>query len=161
MVWGAFSAKGPGPISQVVGIMNAQKYIEILENNLEKYLHENMAANYTFQQDNDPKHAAKATKAWFEQKKIKVMEWPAQSADLNPIENLWDYIDRRLKAKQIDKLQHLYPALEEIWKNIPKDFCKKLVDSMPNRCRMVIANKGYKIDYWSNSKVGIILFIIL
>uniref|UniRef100_A0A8C5PC95 Tc1-like transposase DDE domain-containing protein n=1 Tax=Leptobrachium leishanense TaxID=445787 RepID=A0A8C5PC95_9ANUR len=69
--------------------MNSSKYQSILAKNLQASARKlNMKRNLIFQHDYDPKHTSKSTKGWLHQKKIKVLEWPSESPDLNPIESL-------------------------------------------------------------------------
>jgi len=82
------------------------------------------------------------------QKRIQRLEWPGSSLDLNPIENLWNFIKKKVSEKHPSSLDALQPAIKEVWvRDITPDYCCKLINSLPRRLQEVIKNKGDNTKY--------------
>ena len=150
MVWSCFNWNGLGPLVIIDGIMDSKKYIALLEEMKGKMaqLFGNLDG-LIYQQDNAPCHKAKVVMKWFEKRKVPLLPWPAQSPDLNPIEHLWDELDRRVRAHNPipSNLTELKVVLQEEWVKIPPPVYQKLILSMKNRVAAVIAAKGAPTRY--------------
>ncbi len=146
MVWGCFSAKGIGNLCKIDGGLNAELYRQILAEDLMESISDwgLSVENIIFQHDNDPKHTANLTKDWLFDNGVTVLDWPAQSPDLNPIEHLWNEAERRLRhlPERATGREDLWEKLQDVWNGIEVDVCLKLIESMPERVNDVIKAKG-------------------
>ena len=114
-------------------------FINELDNNLE----------YDFQDDNAPVHRAKIVKQWMQNNSVKNIPWPAQSPDLNPIEHLWDVLERKVRKHDPHpkNLTELMIILKEEWNKIEPEVLTNLVESMPRRVQAVIDSHGNPTKY--------------
>ncbi len=143
-----FSAKGTGRLHHIEGPMDGAMYHKILDEILLPSARTmKMGRGWVFQHDNDPKHTAKATKEWLKKKHIEVLEWPSQSPDLNPIENLWREMKVRVSKRQLRNLNDLERICKEEWTKIPPEMCANLVTNYKKRLTSVLANKGFCTMY--------------
>ncbi len=98
-----------------------------------------------FQHNNHPKHTAKMTTALL--LKVKVMEWPSMSLDLNPIEHMWGILKRKVEKHHVSNIQQLRDVIMEEWKRMPATTCAALVNFMPRRIKAVLDNNGAPTKY--------------
>lgn len=148
MVWGSMASCGVGELEFIDGIMTKEVYLDILKRKLPASAKKlKLGRRYTFQQDGDPKHTSKLVSNWFTEKKINVMEWPAQSPDLNPIEHLWSILKVKVQENNPTSLQQLRQVIVNEWNKIAPETTAKLVASMPRRCQAVVHAKGGHTKY--------------
>ncbi len=148
MLWGCFSAKGTGRLHRIEERMDGAMYREILANNLLPSVRAlKMGRGWFFQHYNDPKHTARATKEWLIKKQFKVMEWPSQSPDLNPIENLWRELKLCVAQRQPQNLKDLEKTCMEERAKIPAAMCANQVKNYRKRLTSVTVNKGFCTKY--------------
>ena len=150
MHWGCFSRQRLGPIAPLYESVTGAEHVKTLC----KYALPTMRRMFPrgdgwYQEDNASPHTSKVAMAFRAKQKLRVLPWPPQSPDLNPIENLWAELKRRLRKrkKKPSNLTELERQVKSEWKAVPKEFIENLVDSMPERVQAVIAANGGPTKY--------------
>lgn len=144
-VWGCFSKQGFGTLHIFTKNLDAAKMVKIYERALlpsaQKWF-TRKNENWLLQEDNDPKHRSKLCTAWKQENDVDVLDWPSQSPDANPIENVWALIKFKLRGKKIWTVKQLIRQIRLIWRFLSEDYAVTLVESMPRRCQSIIDNGG-------------------
>lgn len=150
MVWGCFGGKKCGDLKRINGILKKEGYHSILVRHAVPSGLRTIGKNFVFQEDNDPKHSSNLCRNYLASKEgkgvLQRMEWPPQSPDLNPIELLWDELDRKVKAKTQTNIDELFQNLQEAWREIEETTLVKLIERMPRLCKAVLKAKGGHFD---------------
>ena len=128
-VWAGISRHGATKICIFDGIMDAVLFCNILETTLVPFIREKLP-DHRLMQDNDPKHTSRRAKAFFEESGINWWPTPAESPDLNPIENLWHelkfYLESKVKPRN---KQELVDGIKKFWaKKVTPEKCAKYID---------------------------------
>ncbi|CAK9796083.1 Transposable element Tcb2 transposase [Anthophora plagiata] len=103
-----------------------------------------------FQHDNAPSHSAKTVKNWLDAQQFQTIAWPAQSPDLNPIENVWAYLKMKLAneySAPAATINDLWERVQQQWYSITPDYCENIISSMPKRIQATIKAKGMWTKY--------------
>ena len=151
MIWGCMTWGGLGHLAFVQSRLDSKAYIELLEENLSgslvKWMSQNLQfdkKDMVFQQDNAPCHASKATKEYLQDANINVLDGPANSPDLNPIEHVWSLLKRQVGREKhnIRNTAEFRAAVVNAWNNFPLESVQRLIESMPRRLEAVRAARG-------------------
>ena len=132
MVWGMISGDGVGPLVRLQGKVNAGVY----KDNVLPVLRYSTKHPSIFMQDNAPCHKAMVVINFLKAENVTVMDWPPQSPDLNPIENVWKTLGERSKARNPKTTEQLWNTLQEEWNKITWQDINKLISSCSRRVRV-------------------------
>ena len=145
MIWGTFVNDTIFDLHIMDGNYDAERYCNMLGDCLEPF----MEPGWTFMQDGASIHRAKRTKEWLKERKIPILEWPANSPDLNPIENLWGILVRAVysNGRQFSTKEELKQEILKQWDLISGETLVNLVNSMPTRIIDVIQCNGKNTKY--------------
>ena len=149
MVWAGVGYFGKTEIIFTSSKMNSIDYINIINDNLLPVAQSISTQKWVLQQDNASVHRSNMTKKWFEQQKVRVLESPVNSPDLNVIENLWGLLVKNIyhNGRQFDNFNDLKEAIKANWNTINQEYIQNLFASIPKRLTECVNNKGGVIDY--------------
>lgn len=150
MAWGSFSWRGRGGLEflKAGDMMNGPRYLCILNDKLELFMNQHGTTH--FLQDGAPCHRSKVVKQWFQERpNIELIDWPGNSPDLNPIENVWAWMKQQLKESTATSLPELQREIIRLWTIRMDDsvYLRNIVESMPRRLQEVINRDGNTTKY--------------
>jgi len=149
MIWAAFSSKGKSKLAYISPCSIAEDYKATLSSYLKPSWQRIGGEKATFMYDNTPIHKAGTIKTWFQSNKISVLDWCPYSPDLNPIENIWGTLTRKVysEGKQFNSVMQLKVEIQKEWGEISNEYLSTLIDLMPRRIGDVIFAHGGLTKY--------------
>ena len=149
MIWACVTFHGVKCISKLTGKVDSRQYSDVLARALPNVIQSFCGDPYVFQQDNASIHTSAYTRQFFHLNNIQRSTWPAQSPDINIIENIWLHCKRELKKNTtpIQNADQLFQKFSNLFHEYPQEKLENLYDSLPRRMREVVRMKGHMTKY--------------
>ena len=144
-VWDCFSSKGFCRIICFKQNLNAELMCDTYKRGLLLTVQKQFSHDSTLwklQEDNDLKPTSKLAVSWRRSNRVDEIRWSSVSADLAPIENIWQLLKINLIRKKIESYQSLVSMIKQEWESLPSKLTIKLVHNMNNRISEIIESHG-------------------
>ena len=147
-VWAAVSMKGKVNLTFYTITLDRWRYSDLLEESLYDQADEMFGeGNWTLVQDRAPCHKAAYTIERIEERGEVIRDWPGASPDLNPIENIWRLLKRRVYQRNPRNQAELESIILEKWEDLSEETIIDIARSMPRRVDMLIETEGQHTGY--------------
>lgn len=142
MFWGAVSGKGKIYLDVITESINSETYSCFLHQKALPAIRQICKKSFILQQDNAPSHRAGLTQTYLEIVRVKVLDWPPQSPDLNPIEEVWLWMATKIKTKHFNNIQELTDYVFYLWNILPKDIILSYINKLSSKMNYILEHKG-------------------
>jgi hypothetical protein len=156
--------KHPLSVNVAGGVSRLDKTpLYVFDDNMDSQLYERILSNtllpagdrifghgeWLLVHDRDPKHTSRRVLTFLDERHPLHLtkQWPANSPDLNPVENTWSQLSVDVSKQHPKSASELRAAIRRAWRRLPQEPITNAIDSMPRRLKDVISNHGGHTAY--------------
>ena len=141
MFWGAIGSEGKVCLFEINEKFDSLKFAKFLDEIALPAIYNKIGPNFTLQQDNCPIHKGK-TLDLLKLRNVQSLDWPAQSPDLNPIENVWGWMANKIGPKMFKNKKELAEYVFQVWQDLPDEIFANFIDNIAKKMEWVLDNQG-------------------
>ena len=139
---GAISSLGKVYFDIIPDSIDSKVYCDFLKDKALPAIRKMYQYSFIYQHDGAPAHHAASTATFLKKEKVEVLDWPAQSPDLNPIEQVWLWMDNKVKIKSFNNIEELTQYVFDLWEELPENTILSYIEKLKSKFSYVYENNG-------------------